>query len=150
VLTGNKSRAFHLLSPIVAALFVPVTEQLMKWFAVQAVLLSAAVGDESSAASGAGSLIRTNHIFFPKQLCPEDPIQIRIDGQHTFQKIIAVDSSIMNRRIPRIDDGTISIFDTFSIDVIAAFLVCQGPDLPDQHIVHLLSPRLISSDYRNL
>ena len=94
MLTGNKSRAFHLLSPIVAALFVPVTEQLMKWFAVQAVLLSAAVGDESSAASGAGSLIRTNHIFFPKQLCPEDPIQIRIDGQHAFQKIIAVNSSI--------------------------------------------------------
>ena len=50
--------------------------------------------DKYSTAPGAGLFVRPNHIFFPKQLCPDDPIQIRIDGQHAFQKIIAVNSSI--------------------------------------------------------
>ena len=108
----------------------------MEWFAVRAVLLSAAVGDESSSAPGAGSLIRPDHIFFPKQLCPDNPIHFRIDGQHAFQKVIAVNSSIMNRRISGIDDIALSIFNTFPIDVIAAFFVCQGSDLPGHHIVH--------------
>ena len=68
----------------------------MKGFAVQAVLLSAAVGDENSAAPGAGLLVRPDHIFFPKQLRPYDPIQFRIDGHHAFKKVITVNSSIMN------------------------------------------------------
>ena len=122
----------------------------MKWFAVQAILLSAAVGDESSAAPGAGSLIRPDHIFFTKQLRPDDLIQFRIDGQHAFQKVIAVNSPIMNRRIPGIDDSAFSIFDTFSVDEITAFFVRQGSDLPDQHVVHSLSPRISFSIHRDL
>ena len=122
----------------------------MKRFAVQTVLLSAAIGDESSAAPGACSLIRPDHIFFPKQLCPDDPIQFRIDGQNTFQKVIAINSSIVNRRIPGIDDSTLFIFDTFSVDEITAFFVCQGSDLPDQHVVHSLSPRFSFSIHRDL
>ena len=110
----------------------------MKWFAVRAVLLSAAVGDESSSAPGAGSLIRPDHIFFPKQLCPDNPIHFRIDGQHAFQKVIAVNSPVMNRRIAGIDDSALLIFNTFSVDEITAFFVRQGSDLPDQHIVHSL------------
>jgi len=149
-LTGNKSRAFHLLSMIVATLFVPVSELLMKRFAVQAVLLSSAVGDECSAAPGAGFLVRPDHFFFLKQLCPDDPIQFRIDRQNAFQKVITVNSPVMNRRIPGIDNSTLSIFDTFPIDVIAAFPVRYGPDLPDQHVVHSLSPRFLSSVHRDL
>ena len=56
-----------MLSLIVAALFDPVAESLVKRFAVRAVSLSTAVGDESSSAPGAGSFIRPGHIFFPKQ-----------------------------------------------------------------------------------
>ena len=108
----------------------------MKWFAVQAVLLSAAVRDENSAAPSASLLIWLDHIFFPKQRQPDDPIQFRIDGQHAFQKVIAVNSPIMNRRIPGIDDSAFSIFDTFSVDEITAFFVRQGSDLPDQHVDH--------------
>ena len=126
---------------IIAALFVPVTEPLMKWFAVQAVLLPATVGNECSATPGAGSHIRSDRIFFPEQFCPNDPIQFRIDGQHAFQKIIAVNSPVMNRRISWIDDSALSIFDTLPINVIAAFPVRQGSDLPDHHVVHSLSPR---------
>ena len=150
MLIGNKSRAFYLLSLIVAALFIPVTKPLMKWFAVWTVLLSAAVGGESTSAPSTCFLIRTNHIFFTKQLQPDDPIQFWIDGQHAFQKIIAVDSSIVNRRISGIDDRALAIFDTFPVDVIAAFPVRQGSDLPDQHVVHSLSPRFISSAHRDL
>jgi len=120
----------------------------MKWFAVQAVLLSAAVGDENSAAPSASLLIWLDHLFFPKQLQPDDPIQFRIDGQHAFQKVITVNSSVMNRRIPGIDDSALFGFDTFPVDVIAAFPVRQGSDLPDQHVVHSFSPRLLSSAHR--
>ncbi len=116
---------------IVATLFVPVAELLMKRFAVRAVLLSSAVGNECSASPGACSLMRTDHIFFPKQLRPNDPIQFRIDGQNAFQKVIAVDSSIMNRRIPRIDDGALFILNTFPTDVVAAFSMRQSSDFPD-------------------
>ena len=116
---------------IVATLFVPVAELLMKRFTVRAVLLSSAVGNEYSAAPGAGSLAGRNYIFFPKQFCPDDPIQFRIDGQHAFQKIIAVNSAIVNRRIPGIDDGALFILNTFSTDVIAAFSMRQSSDIPD-------------------
>ena len=68
----------------------------MKRFTVRAVLLSAAVGHETTAAPSAGSFIWPDHIFFPKQLRPDDPIQYRIDGQHAFQKIIAGNDSIVN------------------------------------------------------
>ncbi len=122
----------------------------MKWFAVQAVLLPATVGNKCSATPGAGSHIRSDRILFPEQFCPNDPIQFRIDGQHAFQIVITVNSSVMNRRIPGIDDSALSIFDTFSVDLIAAFPVRQGSDLPDQHVVHSLSPRLLSSAHRNL
>jgi hypothetical protein len=120
-----------LLSLIVAALFDPVAESLVKRFAVRAVSLSTAVGDESSSAPGAGSFIRPGHIFFPKQFCPDDPIQFRIDGQHAFQKIIAVNSAVVNRRIAGIDDGALSILNTFPTDVIAAFSMRQSSDIPD-------------------
>ena len=110
----------------------------MERFAVQAILLSAAVGDESATAPGAGFLIRTDHIFFPKQLCPDDPIHFWIDGQHAFQIVITVNSPVMNRRILWIDDSTLSVFDTFSVDVIAAFPMRQCSDLPDHHVVHSL------------
>ena len=126
---------------IVAALFVPAAEPLMKRFAVQAVLLSAAVGNENSTAPSTGFLIQPDHIFFPKQLRPDDPIQFRIDGQHAFQIVITVNCPIMNLRISGIDGRALSSFDTFPIDVIAAFPVRQGSDLPDQHVVHSLSPR---------
>mgnify|MGYP006890067934 CR=1 FL=1 len=126
---------------IVAALFVPVTEPLMKRFAVWAILLTAAVRDESAAAPGAGLLVRPDHIFFPKQFYPDDPIQFRVDGQHAFQKIIAVNSPVMNRRISWIDDSARSIFNAFFVDEITAFFVPQSSDLPNQHVVHSLSPR---------
>ena len=51
---------------------------------VRAVLLSAAVGHETTAAPSAGSFIWPDHIFFPKQLRPDDPSQFRIDGQNAF------------------------------------------------------------------
>ena len=122
----------------------------MKWFAVRAVLLSAAVGDECSAAPGTCFLIRTNHIFFTKQLRPDDLIQFRIDGQNAFKIVITVNSSIMNRRIPGIDDSALFSFDTFPVDEITAFFVRQGSDLPDQHVVHSLSPRFSFSIHRDL
>ena len=68
----------------------------MKWFTVLAVLLSVAVGHETTATPSAGSFIWPDHIFFPKQLCPDDPSQFRIDGQNAFQKVITGNSSIVN------------------------------------------------------
>ena len=104
---------------------------------MRTILLSAAARHKGCTAADTGSLIRTDHVFFPKQLRPNDPVQFRIDGQYTFQKVIAVDGSIVNRRIPGIDDSTVTMVNTFSVDVIAAFLVRQGSDLTDHLSLHI-------------
>jgi len=85
-----------LFSLIVAALFVPVAKLFMARFAMRTILLSAAAWHKGCTAADTGSVIRTDHVFFPKQLTPNDPVQFRSDGQYTFQKVIAVDSSFVN------------------------------------------------------
>ena len=117
-----------MFSLIVAALFVPVAKLLVARFAMRTVLLPAAARHKGRTAADTGSLIRTDHVFFPKQLTPNDPVQFRIDGQYAFQKVIAVDGSVVNRRIPGIDDSTVSMVNAFAVNVIAAFLVRQGSD----------------------
>ena len=106
---------------------------------MRTILLSAAAWHKGCTAADTGSVIRTDHVFFSKQLTPNDPVQFRIDGQYAFQKVIAVDGSIVNRRIPGIDDSTVSMVNAFAVDVIAAFPVSQGSDLTDHLSLHIFS-----------
>ena len=85
-----------MFSLIVAALFVPVAKLLVERFAMRTILLSAAAWHKGCTAADTGSVIRTDHVFLTKQLTPNDPVQFRIDGQYAFQKVITVDSSIVN------------------------------------------------------
>ena len=111
---------------IIVTLFVPIAKLFMARFAMRTVSLPAAAWNISCTTADTGSVIRTDHVFFPKQLTPNDPVQFRINGQHAFQEVITVDCSIVDRRIPGIDDSAAAVVNTFSVDVIAAFLCAPG------------------------
>ena len=88
-------------------LFIPIADLLMKRFALRAILLSAAAGQERLPAPDAILPYRAFHFFIPKQFSPHDPVQFWVNGQNTFQKIVAADGSVMNGRKTGNDYSTI-------------------------------------------
>lgn len=93
---------------------------------MRTVLLSAAAWHEGASAPNAGFFLRTGHAFFPKQFRPDDPVQIPVERQDAFQKVIAVNSAVVDRRIPGIDDRAVRLKDAFPIDTIAALETPAG------------------------
>ena len=126
-----------MLALIIAALLVPVAKLFMVRFAAGAILLPTAAWHKRCSAAGASFLIRANHVFLAKQLCPNGAIQFRADRQNAFQKVIAIDSSIVNARIPGIDDNAAAMKNTCTVDIVAAFFVRQCSDLRDQLLLHI-------------
>lgn len=112
----------------------------MARLAAGAVFVGTAIGQEGLPAQCADSFPRGCHVFIPEQFYPYGLVQLRVDWQDTLQKIIAIDGSIPDGRIPGIDDTAIAVQDTSSVDIIAAFFVCQGFDLTYQLFIHVLSP----------
>ena len=92
---------------VIITLFFLIAELFMERFALGAILLPAAVGQERLSAPDAILPYGAFHFFIPKQFSPHDPVQFRVDRQDTFQKIVTADGSIMNGRKTGIDYSTI-------------------------------------------